>query len=407
MPCKACLLLSAITLFTYVIYPCRSYSDWYKGDLHTHSIYSDGDSPVAEVIANAEEIGLDFFALTDHDTSMEGNPSHWYDPDYHSEAMVLLYGVEWTSLLGHANVWATTPFTYQELWQANQENDAYAASQAAHAQGALFSINHPAAFLVCPWVYPVYEGIDSLEVWNAMFFLPNFNRWSVRHVWDELLRNGQRISGVGGSDMHQLVGPLSLLYGLGNPTIWVWADDLTAEGVLTGIKAGHSSISYAPFAPRIDFTADADSDGEYETMVGDAIVNELGHEILFKVQIEYQKEYGRAAGGELVELGEPMVRYLREEGVAVDEMLNLLLLGDNQGCQDTYGVAVFKNGDLFKMWILWGEVSFITFDDVPEVSLPTYYRVELLGIPEVAPLLLSLYGMQIALTNPIYVNFSH
>jgi hypothetical protein len=142
-------------------------------------------------------------------------------------------------------------------------------------------------------------------------------------------------------------------------------------------------------------------------MVGDAIVNELGHEILFKVQIEYQKEYGREAGGELVELGEPMVRFLREEGVAVDEMLNLLLLGDNQGCQDTYGVAVFKNGDLFKMWILWGEVSFITFDDVPEVSLHTYYRVELLGIPEVAPLLLSLYGMQIALTNPIYVNFSH
>ena len=52
---------------------------WYRGDLHTHSIYSDGDSTVAEVIANAESLGFDFFALTDHDTSMNGIPIHWFE----------------------------------------------------------------------------------------------------------------------------------------------------------------------------------------------------------------------------------------------------------------------------------------------------------------------------------------
>ena len=97
---------------------------WYKGDLHSHSTYSDGDSSVAEVIASAEAKDLDFFALTDHDTSMAGNPLHWLDPAYHSNTLALLYGVEWTTPKGHANLWATAPFDYSQLWQANRARDA-------------------------------------------------------------------------------------------------------------------------------------------------------------------------------------------------------------------------------------------------------------------------------------------
>ncbi len=37
-----------------------------KGDLHTHSYYSDGADGVAQVPANYREQGFDFFALTDH-----------------------------------------------------------------------------------------------------------------------------------------------------------------------------------------------------------------------------------------------------------------------------------------------------------------------------------------------------
>ena len=79
---------------------------WYKGDLHCHSTHSDGDSSVADVIRSAEERGLDFFVITDHDGSMRGVPTHWHDPDYRSERMILLYGVEWTTTMGHANVWS-------------------------------------------------------------------------------------------------------------------------------------------------------------------------------------------------------------------------------------------------------------------------------------------------------------
>ena len=87
---------------------------WYKGDLHTHSDRSDGKCPVKRVIENAESLGFDFFALTDHDTYGKDNHTHWFDnSDYHSEKMVLLYGIEWTSDLGHANIESCerTPFS--------------------------------------------------------------------------------------------------------------------------------------------------------------------------------------------------------------------------------------------------------------------------------------------------------
>ena len=44
------------------LYSCRPL----KGDLHTHSYYSDGSDGVAMVAANYREQGFDFFALTDH-----------------------------------------------------------------------------------------------------------------------------------------------------------------------------------------------------------------------------------------------------------------------------------------------------------------------------------------------------
>lgn len=116
---------------------------WYKGDLHSHSLYSDSDSSVADVMASVEAKGLDFFALMDHDSDMDGDPIHWFDPAYASYDTVLLYGAEWTTGSGHANVWASQPFYYTTLWTPNRSEDPILAVEAAHLEGALFSINHP------------------------------------------------------------------------------------------------------------------------------------------------------------------------------------------------------------------------------------------------------------------------
>ena len=394
---------TVLILFLSIFWIVPSYSQtesgkWYKGDLHAHSIHSDGDSLVVDVIANAESLGLDFFALTDHDTSMSGNPAHWLDPDYHSEEMVLLYGVEWTSSLGHASILASAPFSYHELWIANRENDAQGAIQIAHDQGALFSINHPVAIFTRSWEYPLYDDIDSVEVWNSMYRFPNLNEWAVHHFWDDLLKSGRRIPAIGGSDTHHLVDWQSSLFGHGNPTTWVYAAERTAEGILAGIKAGQVTISYAPFAVRLDFTADADGDGMYETLVGDIVHHQPGQMISFKVQICSSLESGGTMDGESFALDITSIIDEENSYKNLEQLLPLFLCLKGDNCNSLYALSIFKNGRIFKV-ILLSRLNAFTFEDIPEDSLPTYYRAELHGVTQEALLYPLLYGNKIAIND--------
>lgn len=370
---------------------------WYRGDLHAHSQYSDGDSPVAQMLDRAESLGLDFFTLTDHDTSLGGSPSHWFDPDYVSDTMALLYGIEWTTAYGHANIWAAQPFPYAGVWMANRENNPEAALAAAHTYGALFSLNHPRSIvLLLPWEYPVPEGTDAVEVWNSLYRLPSLNRWAGHWFWDDLLRQGRRISGVGGSDAHMLYGWMSRFWGPGNPTTWVYAEELTAESILAGIKAGHVTISYAPDAVRVVLSADADGDGIYETLSGDTIQG-AGQVLSYRVSIEDPDTPGVSEDATVAELDHILVKKLEQGALHVQD-----ITGSGAGARPEVCLAgVFKNGSLFRVWVVFGRAASFTFHDI--AVAPAYYRVELMGSPEVAPVNHLLYGCMIALTNPVYV----
>ena len=376
---------------------------WYKGDLHSHSTYSDGDSSVAEVIASAEAKDLDFFALTDHDTSMAGNPLHWLDPAYHSNTLPLLYGVEWTTPKGHANLWATSPFDYSQIWQANRARDALAALNSAHDQGALFSINHPASILNSNWDYPVYDAIDSIEVWNAMYRLPGVNRWAGHCVWDNLRKSGRRIPGIGGSDTHQIERWQSRLLSHGNPTTWVFAQEKSAEAILSGIKSGHASSSYAPDAPQIEFMADMNRDGIYDAMMGDN-VEEFSGDVSFRIAFVNHDINVAVNQSKILALNNTVIRNIETGRIKIDDILNLISLGLTVQKHDVYGLGIFKNGRLFKIWILIGSIDEIIFSDSPAPG--TYYRIELIGMPDVTPLQQLLYGRVIALTNPIYFGYA-
>ena len=48
--------------------PARPGRRWLAGDLHTHTVHSDGAQTVAELSRFAAGLGLDFVAVTDHNT---------------------------------------------------------------------------------------------------------------------------------------------------------------------------------------------------------------------------------------------------------------------------------------------------------------------------------------------------
>lgn len=376
---------------------------WYRGDLHSHSTYSDGDSPVAEVIAYAEARGFDFFTITDHDVFMSGNPLHWNDTSYHSSTMAILYGVEWTTPKGHANIWAAAPFDYSPLWRANRERNALSACNAAHANGALFSINHPESIFVSTWDYPVSDCIDSVEVWNGMYRFPSLNRWAGHNFWDKVLKSGRRITGVGGSDTHHIKKWQSVLLGQGNPTTWVFAAEKSAQAILAGIKAGHVSISYAPDAPRLEFIADATGDGVYDALMGDS-VEEFSDDVSFRISVVNVNGKPASDRGEIIELGARTVENIASGRLRIDAILHTLSMKMTSCRHDIYAMGIFKNGTLFRAWLLIGAIDEIKFSDNPAPR--TYYRVELRGKPAVTPLQQVLYGRVIAISNPIYFAYA-
>lgn len=391
----ACAWLMPVLLLTvFMTTPARA-GQWLRGDLHMHSLHSDGDSPVPDVLERARRVGFDFIALTDHDNNMmhrdpANAPTQWKDPEYVADDIILLYGVEWTTGRGHANVWSAEPFDYEPLWAAHRALDADAAIAAIHEVGGLFSINHPLA-ATCPWHYATPAEHDAMEIWNSLYSLPHRNFQVIRELWEGQLAAGRKVTGVGGSDVHYLKGSRSLTYGLGNPTTWVYAAERTRKGVIDALREGRVTISYAANANRLELEADVDGDGGFETRMGDNL-EPPGARVLFRVRLTTPttvRHGGPHAGRESRPSLQP---------VNVERPLPGL-----QGPGEPQQIVVYRNGAELQRWALQEGLREIAFSDT--VSGRAHYRAELLGHPNVRGLKAALYGDGLAVTNPIYFGF--
>lgn len=332
---------------------------WLSGDLHLHSDHSNdaADNPVDALVAKAESLGMGFFVVTDHDNHVNGMLTTWDDPAYRSNVLTMLYGVEWTTSMGHANIFGAAPFQHAPLY-ALRDGDGEALAEAAHAQGLHLSINHPTNG--DPWEYGFDIGADSIEVWNAMFVAPSPNDDAIA-LWDGLLMQGRRLTARGGSDCHHQTGIEAMIFNVGNPTTWVRARDRSGAAVLEALAAGHVSIGNAPTSERIELTADANGDGGFETLMGDNVPAN----------------------------GEPLTLRVRIEGF-------------RRGAP--YEIRVIKDG------VVWRTVearrAVTTFTDTRESGQRAYYRVEVRGeTPELTPAGNALGGGFVGMTNPVYVGF--
>ena len=245
---------------------------WYAGDLHTHTEHSDAKGALADLVQAAHARGLHFVAVTDHNTvSHYAHLAKYNTPDF-----LLIPGQEITTYYGHANTWGVG---WQEF-RLRTTDDMRRAREAVRAAGGLFSINHPKKG---EWQYDMFDA-DCMEVWQMPWFLGNHESLA---LWERLLRQGKHIIAVGGSDRHQppFTGELGS-YDVGAPTTWVYAQALSEQGVLVGIRAGHVLISESIHGPRVFLEADGDGDGQYEAMMGDALSLPAGREIAWRCRVE-------------------------------------------------------------------------------------------------------------------------
>ncbi len=223
---------------------------WFKGDLHAHTLASDGVHTLDELAAKARRHGLDFLAITDHNQMISALELP------HQAGLTLIPGMEWTHYRGHANFLGVDR-PYEGSFAANTPEEILARFASARERGALITLNHPFEAGMGFQLDLNRLPFDCLEVWNGPMRESNLRAVG---FWQSLLAAGKKVPICGGSDYHR---DTPFIF-LGGPTTWVCAQSAGVSDLLTALRQGHAYITFAPGGPRLEMSAG-------EAILGDTV----------------------------------------------------------------------------------------------------------------------------------------
>ncbi|GAA3817727.1 hypothetical protein GCM10022226_42870 [Sphaerisporangium flaviroseum] len=210
---------------------------WQAGELHAHTVHSDGSLTVAELATLARAEGLDFLAVTDHNTV-----------SHHAElpgaaartGITIVPGQEVTTDLGHANA-------FGDIGWIDFREPADAWARAVRDRGGLLSVNHPLA-ADCAWRHPLTERPRTAEVWHWGWW---DRTWGAPLSWAQVWR--EDLVYVGGGDFHRPEDD----HPPGAPCTWVLSErpgdtgPAGASAIVEGIRSGHTAVSAGPGGPLL------------------------------------------------------------------------------------------------------------------------------------------------------------
>lgn len=198
------------------------------GDLHIHSVASDGKLDFSEIAAKAIKKKLDYIAVADHNNFCE----NFNRPKI--SGLSFIPAVEWTHYNGHMNFFGVkNPF--ENSFIANNDEEMRQLVDHARTLGATISVNHPKCRF-CPFKWKDNKSFDMMEIWNGPMRKTNIDAiaW-----WTEMLREGRHLPIVGGSDFHR---PRSFAK-LGNPVTAVYSASRSDADILAAIRAGRGFVT--------------------------------------------------------------------------------------------------------------------------------------------------------------------
>ncbi|HSZ42994.1 MAG TPA: CehA/McbA family metallohydrolase [Trebonia sp.] len=220
---------------------------WLAGDLHSHTLHSDGGMTVPELAALAVERGLDYLAVTDHNTVSHHPELPAASARY---GVTLVPGQEVTTAYGHANVFGDTGWI-----DFREPPDSWL--DAAEAGGGLMSINHPIAGPVS-WMHPMRRRPPLVEVWHWSWLDLS---WTTPLAWWQAW--DPAAIPVGGSDWHRPGSDVPL----GTPTTWVEAEAAEPAAILAALRAGRVTMSAGRDGPML-----LRHEGEFVAVGADGLV---------------------------------------------------------------------------------------------------------------------------------------
>lgn len=215
---------------------------WFKGNTHTHTLESDGDSPPEEVAAWYRDNGYNFLVLSDH--NVRTDPQRY--TELFTDEFILVAGEEVSSSYDsrpvHINgiginevVVAQSADTMVDTIQSNID-------AIREVEGAPH-INHPNF----GWAFGAEELAQVsndrlLEIYNGHPSVHNDgggDALGMEAVWDYLLTRGKRIYGVAVDDAHHFQSIGRDYANPGRGWVVVRARSLDPVSVVVALESGH------------------------------------------------------------------------------------------------------------------------------------------------------------------------
>ncbi len=220
----------------------------YYGYFHAHTSLSDGKGKPSDAFSMArDDVGLDFFAVTDHASLVAFWPwdAKWKrtrktaDKFNEDGRFVALAGFEWSSpMFGHVNVLGTRSFTtavtsptmadlYQ--WIGRHPESVCRFNHPGYADKLKVEFDHFALS------HEAVNQMVGVEMFNKQRGIQHFFTRGYRSGWrhlDEAIGRGWFVGVVGGQDNHKRN------WGKRNDCrVGAWATSLTREGILDAYRA--------------------------------------------------------------------------------------------------------------------------------------------------------------------------
>lgn len=280
--------------------PLKAEAGWYRGDLHAHSGHSDGSCtsqsggrspcPLSRSVATAAARGLDFLAMTEHNTTSHFSEMRALQGAF--DRLLLIPGREITTFYGHANLFGPTAFVDFRLG-SGARRDVDALLDAVAALGGVLAVNHPALpsgelCMGCGWTADTdWSRIAAIEVVNggAVAAAGGAVESPLSGIgfWEARLNEGHRLTAIGGSDNHDAELPAADPRAIGRPATVIHAAALSLPALLDGISGGRVFIDVEGVPGRLlDLSARA---GKRRAQMGDVLAVRPDEMVEFELRI--------------------------------------------------------------------------------------------------------------------------
>jgi predicted metal-dependent phosphoesterase TrpH len=225
--------------------PCPAQQlQWYKGNTHTHTLNSDGDSTPDEVVRWYREHGYNFLVITDHNylTSVDGlNALHGADDQF-----IVIKGEEVTDKFGdkpiHVNginiTHVVEPQGGKSVVETIQRN-----VDAVRDASGVPHINHPNyRWAITAEDLKQVSNYKLFEIFNGHPYVNNMGGGKapgLEEVWDMILSSGKLVYGIAVDDAHYFKRPWDKTAALpGQGWVVVRAEQLSAMAILQAMERG-------------------------------------------------------------------------------------------------------------------------------------------------------------------------